>query len=449
MAYSNLTWLQLKTALLDRLGDSTYWTDDTAILSEAHVYLQEAMRVWGALTERWKERVSFTLTQDQHWYDLSTEVSLLANSVTDRLLLGEIEFHLIEPLSLTSYTGSDQFTSIGISGALERRRDRLLMEAGLVTSQEDVTGISSPADGIVNLATAISPELIDVRRVAWLGDASSLFTTLWRMDEYEAKAFKTDWNQNDEDPPTGYSVAMTEPLQIQLIPSPSLAGALEVLVVKSGSTLNFATGVLLGIPDNLAWIVKYGAMADLLGQEGQASDPLRAKYCEQRWQQGVEIARSYSQVVRALVGTSEISIDSVQQGDAFNTGWQNLTAGTPDSVYSAGLSLLAVSPKPDAGPHTLALDVVRPAPIPANDAAKVQLGREELDVILDYAVHVASFKQGGQEFMETMRAWENMLSLATVHNEKLRAVTRNFESVYDRSLVEEQDRPRRDPGGRR
>lgn len=441
MAYSHLTWLQLKTALLTRLGDSVFWTDDTAVLSEAHVYLQEAMRVWAATAFWWKERVTFALTQNIHWYDLAAKIGTLSNSVTDSLLLGEIQYHFLEPLSLTSWTGSAQFTLAEITEAMERRRNQLLLETGIVLAV-DTLSVASPPQGRVD-TTALDPDPIDIRRVAWKS-ASGVFSTLWRADEWEAEGIKPGWKQTPEDPPIVYSVAVTPPLSLQLVPAPAANGNVELVTVKNGAVPNVVAGVSLGIPDNLAWIVKYGVMADLLGRESQSRDMARARYCERRWREGVEIAKRYTTVMQAEVNGVNKLISSVHDLDALKPSWQNTAAGTPVDVGLAGLNLVAVSPQPSATAVSLTLDIVRPAPIPATDATTVQLGPEELNAIIDYAHHVASFKQGGAEFEATERQYENLLRLANVHRERLAATTRYLEPLYERTQREEDQRPRQE-----
>ena len=441
MAYSHQTWLQLKTSLLTRLGDSSFFTDNTSVLSEAHVYLQEAMRVWAATALWWRERVTFTLTQNVHWYDLAARVGTLSNTVTDSLLLGEIQYHLLEPLSLTSWTGSAQFTLAEITESMERRRNQLLLETGIVLSVNTLA-VSSPPQGRVD-TTSINPDPIEVRRVAWKSTAG-VFSTLWRADEWEAEGLKPGWKQAPADPPEVYSVAVTPPLSLQLVPSPSANGSVEIISVLNGAVPNVSSGVSLGIPDNLAWIVKYGVMADLLGRESQSRDFARAKYCERRWREGVEIARRYTTVLQAEINGVNKFISSIHDMDTLAPSWQNTAAGTPTEVGIAGLNLIGVSPKPSAVSVSLTMDIVRPAPIPASDSATVQLGPEELNAIVDYAHHIAAFKQGGAEFQATERQYENLLRLANVHRERIAAVTKHLSPLQERTQREEDQRPRRE-----
>jgi hypothetical protein len=441
MPYGHTTWVDLKAALAERLGDTAFWTDDTGTYSEIAAYLQEAMRVWGALTLRWKRRVTFTLEEDVHWYSLPAKTGTLAEQVTDQQCLMEIQYHLLEPLDQDGWSGSEQFTAAEIEAALERRRNQFLMETGLALTAESNSVSPAPSDGIVDFSTFFSPHVIDIRRASWL--ESGTYAHLWRENEYSADALSMGWRQSPG-APKQYSVAATEPLKLQLIPPPANTGALHVVLLKNGASLDLSTGVALGIPDNLAWVVKWGAMADLLGKEGKANDAGRARYCETRWQQGIEIARVYSVPLTGFINGAQVGIHSVHELDALRAGWENEAAGTPDIIGVAGVNLIAVAAKPDSGPHSIAFDAVSPAPIPATETGDVQLGREEIDVVLDYAHHIAAFKQGGAEFQQTQRQFENMLRLAVATNERLAAANLHEDEFYDRSLHEPAVRPQRD-----
>ena len=99
----------------------------------------------------------------------------------------------------------------------------------------------------------------------------------------------------------------------------------------------------------------------------------------------------------------------------------------------------------ESGPiDTISVDLVRNAPIPANDSAYVQLGREELDAVLDYAQHLAAFKQGGQEFQATMKHYSNFRRLALVRNQRLAAVLRSAaQPIFDKTWRFERQKSRR------
>ena len=105
-------------------------------------------------------------------------------------------------------------------------------------------------------------------------------------------------------------------------------------------------------------------------------------------------------------------------------------------------SLAAFSPKPDSA-YGIMIDVVTPAPIPSADTVNLQLGPEELDLILGYAHHLAAFKEGGAEFEATIRQYENLIRGAAIHNEKLRASAIFANVIHAETQREEARRPRR------
>lgn len=450
MPYANATWSQLKTALRQRLSSSlsgtfepsAFWSDDSTVQSEIEGYLKEALRVWAAASHFWKGRTAFNVDGTGFWHDLSPAAEL-AYTVTDRQLAVEMEYHFIEPPSYTTWLGSDQFNLSELRDALQRRRDQFLMETGAhVFLPSLVSGIAPPISRFEIPVNTAGEPIMDVRRLSWVS-AAGLYAQLWRGSEWGANAVSPGWGLTP-DTPAGFSVVASPPLTVQLIPPPNEPGRLEVVGVYAGAALDFSTGVLLGIPDNFSWVVKYGAMADLLGKDSQARDTFRAQYCERRWKEGIELARLYSTVMLATVNGQQTPCTPVQKLDAYQPGWQNTTPGPPTMIGLEGLNLICVNTLPDTM-YGVSLDILLPAPIPADDAAFVQLGPEELDAVIDYAQHIASFKQSGSEFEATTRQYENLIKLAGVYNEKLRASTVFAGVIHNRSMQEEIARPRRSP----
>jgi hypothetical protein len=109
------------------------------------------------------------------------------------------------------------------------------------------------------------------------------------------------------------------------------------------------------------------------------------------------------------------------------------------------LNIIAVSPPPDTGPYSMTFTVVQNAPIPANDAAPVQLARDDLDAVLGYAVHIAMFKSGGSEFTDTMPLLDNFIKAAARYNSKLREWGEFTKILQGVSQQEERFAPRMEP----
>lgn len=447
MSYSYITFAQAKTQLAARLDDASnvYWTA-TGTYNEIGNYLIEALRTWQAYSGYWREKGQFNTTANQAFYDFpstlkSTDatVDLLKYTVKDKDLVAMIQYHLLEPATGTSWTGSSQWTLTDLTNALQNRRNQLLVDTGLVVTHSTLDLLVPPPVGRVQL----SDNIIDVRRVAWRAVAPSTdVIPLWPADEWAFNAFLPAWNLN-AGTPDSHSVIGPPPLTLQLSPIPVDEGQLEFLTVNAGADLNPAAGVLLGVPDDFSWAVKWGAMADLLSIQGEPLDNARAQYCQQRWEQAEEIIRINARIVNAAINEQMTFVQPVGDLDAFQPTWE-VTAGAPTMIGSAGLNMIALAVPPDAGPYSVSLDVVRNAPVPSADTDKIQIGREDLDAVLDYAQHLAAFKMGGQEFMATMPLYQRFIRQAGIYNDRLRATSMYLSAIQAQSWSETKVRPRRE-----
>jgi hypothetical protein len=170
-------------------------------------------------------------------------------------------------------------------------------------------------------------------------------------------------------------------------------------------------------------------------------DPTRAEYCEKRYQYGVQLAKSAPILVSARIGNIPLHFASLYDMDSYAINWQNTTAATPTQILHAGRNLIAVYPPP-SGVTALTLDFIQNAPIPVNDAANVELGRETLEAILDYAEHLAMFKISGEEWAATNNLLENFMRHAAVYNSRLAASAKFMPALKGTPTIEELKRQR-------
>lgn len=442
--YSYITWLQLQTRFFDRLGDQVFYTN-TGTYPEATLYLREALRVWNVLARFYRSRITFDTAAGTAWYKITdpTVVTNPANelnfTMTIRDVVAELQIMLMEPVSPTVWTGTDMFTLEMLVQAVQRRHDQFLLETAVTV--DHLFPVTNPIslEGRMDLPETIA----DVRRVSWVDNLTGEYTQLWRRDEWGARSQQFNWTLTPSDPPTGYSMILTPPLGIQLIPPPLNAGQLDVLAVLNTPTLDTAADTLISIPDDYVWAIKYGALADLLGQEGQSRDPSRAAYCEQRWQEGLALASLEPFIFNVMVNNVPVPITNLQGMDSNDAGWENATHDRP-TFAAAYRDMLTLTPIPDAI-YGITADVLRPAPIPAAAGDFVMLGPEQLDAVIDYAQHIAAFKEAGAEFDATKRQLNNLIKLAADHNNKLQALSVFREVLEDRSNREDWRRPRREP----
>ena len=54
------------------------------------------------------------------------------------------------------------------------------------------------------------------------------------------------------------------------------------------------------------------------------------------------------------------------------------------------------------------------APVPTSDVDNVDISKGDADRLVDYANHIALFKQGGTEFQASLQLYQNFLNAAKV-----------------------------------
>ena len=428
MPYTQLTFAQLVTALSIRLSDPNmvFWIED-----EMKAYLKEALQTWQAFAQYTSDNAGFNTVADVPYYDLFSEITQLAPTITDRDMIQDIERHLQETISATIWLGTEQFSLEGITQAIQKRRDRFLIETGIVTQFSEVP--VSAADLVLD------DNIINVRRALWK-TAGGVYNILWPADTFMLTAGSQVWTVPDV--PIDFTTYYASSLDLLLAPPPAVPGFVHMLTVNSGPDLTPASSAtILGIPDDLCWVVKFGALADLFNQDGPGQDIGRAQYCETRWKDGIKLARITNYVQLGYqVGTPSF-INSLEEQDTSDPNWVNNTPGAPVSLSLSG-NVAAINPPPD-GVYALSFQIVPKAVLPVADGDFIQVGQEVIDVVLDYAQHLANIKESANDIQETMILYQNLVKLAAVQNDTLRAKATDLDVLQDRSTLESKERPRR------
>jgi hypothetical protein len=428
--------LYLNQALFAGSPNSQFWT-----WTELFLYVIESLRTFNAFANLWKEEFQFPTVQDQRWYDL-TEVpnSLRPFTVTDVDLFKLMEYHLLEPATGATWTGSTQFSIADLLNALQRRRDEILGVSGCTITQGLVPALPG--------RTFLNDRTIDIRRVAWLPVASPagyLPTPLWSGDAFEAQSYDPGYPQEPAGSPSVFMRSSQPSLGFDVDIQPAVPGQYDVLTVEAGADLDAANPTVLPIPDDWTWLAKFAALADLTGRESNAKDPLRSRYCEARYRHGLALLATAPAVLVARINDVPVGVDPVQSADDYEPTWQQGASGSPDSLFVAGLNTIALKATPDAGPYAVTVSVVRNAPVPSGGGDPIQIPREDYDVILDYAQHLAAFKMGGAEFVATMPLLDRFIKAAAVYNAKLTEFGPFTETMLGTSQLQEERSPRLSP----
>jgi hypothetical protein len=429
MPYATTTLGQAVIDVSARLTDpaNVRWSS-----AELQAYIIEAIRTWNALTGHFRDAGAFDTAAATPFYDLKTVCpGICGYTVTDAALVSVIEYHLLEPATPTAWTGSGQFTLSDVVTALQRRRDQFLLETGMVLTR--TTPIVNP---VMGGRVPLDESIITVRRAAF-GNSDGV-TSLHREDVWAFNHFARGWVQQPGRPPEspfGYSVGETPPLVLQIVPGLTDRGTLDLVSVSRGTSLNPSGPVLMGVPDDWTWVVKFGALADLLSKDGLAQDPSRAAYCEARWQQGIEIAKTASTIWAARVNDIPIDMGPLTESDDFDAGWQGRT-GSPVTLLTTTGTLLALSPVPDAV-YGITVDAVRNAPVPASLSDFLQVGPELLDTIYDYVVHLAELKEGAPAVKDSQPLLDRFMREAGVTVAIDFASTPNLKPLTDQTRQDE------------
>src|SRR6185295_6856111 len=123
------------------------------------------------------------------------------------------------------------------------------------------------------------------------------------------------WKTQGVQRPKAYSVGETPPLVLQMAPIPSVGGDLVFVSVNRGAVVVPGTAASLGVPDDFAWVVLFGALKELLNKDGIAYDPSRAAYCQQRYDHGVSMAKAAAVVLDARIQGNIVQMGSLSGAD--------------------------------------------------------------------------------------------------------------------------------------
>lgn len=448
MPYTSITFNQLVTDLSSRLGNSQFW-----ILAEKQEYIKESLRTFNSIAQFYKQRCTFNTQNGIAFYDLTqtsntnaftggtgsgsgNPPAIVGYSLTDRDIINNIQYNLMESVtsdwvnSLPAMT--EMFTLGEILSAIEDARNQFMFTTGVHLTHSQVNYNPPPSDGRVSL----SDSTINVRRVSWK-DQDNVYSPLYLDDEQNATSFNNGWEITPSTPDS-YGLILSSPIQVQVIPISTDVGVLDIVSVNNPNDLNQVVGTLLNIPDDYAWIIKYGALGDLLGKDSLAYDPQRSEYCRLRFEEGIRLIIQNGLIYQSAINGIYTLPSDIYELDHYNPTWQN-SSGQPTDITMLGRNLVALSPVPN-DVYSVQLDLVRNMPIEI--AGFVQVGKEHINSILDYATHLAMFKCGIAEIQSTLPFVDSFMQMAMMNNEKLNAESKNYSLMKKISRKEEIDKPR-------
>ena len=431
-SFQSVTWLEVQEELALRLNDTSnvHWTTAENIL-----YLSEALRLYNCLTQQWLVDWVTTYTNPSTlpvWNSLANSLNPLVGdnptsprtqTLTDSDVYTIAQYHLLEPPNgNATWTGTSQFTLADFTNALTRRRDLILQLTDCNVGPFSNSFSLPPGANRVQLPDAAAQSILDMRRVRFVPDPiltpPQPPSTLYRDDLLSFEYFTTDFEQTFSNP-LCWDVLGSPQQFLTFDAKSNVPNTLDCLAILSGGTITPPTPSPLLIPDDFSWVLKFGMMADMLTKETESRDLIRAQYCQQRFNEGVQLMMEMPWMTQARINDIPVDTPSFYEADRFDYEWQS-NPNAMTGIIRGGIDLFAISPVIPVGASIgLTLTLVGNMPIPTADGQFVQISREVLDAILDEAEHLAQFKEGGQEFIDSIALHQRFLAVAMKTNARL------------------------------
>jgi hypothetical protein len=128
-----------------------------------------------------------------------------------------------------------------------------------------------------------------------------------------------------------------------------------------------------------------------------------------RYEQGKKAMMRLPWLLEATVGSVSVDTLGLKEIDTQMQNWEQNQPVDDPQIVVGGIDLIALAPFTTTEVSTV-LTVVENAPVPSADSDQIQLSRDGVDAVLAYAQHVASFKLGGKDFLNTLPLLEQFES---------------------------------------
>jgi hypothetical protein len=491
------SWLSLSSAI-SQLGQRLNITPSTTSFwtaAELQVYISQALRQYNVLTYCWRQ--DFNYNSSILWNSLgSLAGSPRLRTITDLSCYAELEYLLLEPSNTTgTWTGTNQFSLSVLSQALQRRRDEMIQVSNC--NQSLMANIPLIPNAVPPLGrTQLPDNVIDVERVRYLSALASptgtalagvqtisvsntygiangqliygtgialgttvtgvgagsvnislptsgvvsgtlTFTipnTLYRDDTIANEFYEAPLYQQNSGTPQTFSLSSEPPLSWQVDIPPAQPGTYEAVVLQSGAAFNPPTATLLGIPDDFAWVLEWGALADLLGQESEATDRERSAYALKRYQDGLQLMLKTPWIELGRVNGEAVSVDSIVSADRYSPEWDSNPTGFGPMIVAGGMDFIAAPVGSNIG-----VTVLGNAPILDSTNTYVQISRSDADIMYDFAQSRAMFKCAGAEWKAALELEKRAIQACAAENSRLRSLGAFSDVLDQRGQAQERD----------
>lgn len=470
-SYSWLTLTAGIAQLAARLSDSgnVFWT-----VAECQLYIFRALQQYNLLTNCWK--TDFAYNPTQLWNSLgSITGSPRLRTATDAQSYTLLQYYLLEPpTGAGTWTGTTQFSLSDLQNALQIRRDEMLQISAcndsllqniLITpntrrtylpdtvldvprvrylaleTSPTATGligvssitVSDPtniATGLLASGTGIAPWAtvssingtvvsLSLPNIGAVTGVIQFFapTTLYRDDTVALEWYESPLYQLPAGTPQTFQLSSEPPLAFDVDITPNQAGVYEAVVSQSGPVFAPPAATLLGIPNDWAFILEYGALADLLKKEPESSDHERADYCAKRYVDYLGLISKTPWIMLGNINGVACSVDSLEETDRYSVGWDQNPSSFGPVIVTGGIDFLAAPVGQSVG-----VTVLGNAPLLDSTSTYLQVSRDAWQTVLDLSQSLACFKMGGQDWKQALELEKRAIQFCVGENSRLKSL---------------------------
>lgn len=198
-------------------------------------------------------------------------------------LLSAVQRIVLENTIDGGLTWGSLWTAAEVHNYLNQRISRFLLETEMV---QTITVLGPTSAQTIDLPV----DLIVLKRIAASPDGV-LYRGLVKTDRWATDAATSMTTDNGR--PIVYLLEPNLPLRVKLLPTPVGSMFYEVVYVAEHTAVTTATSRFstFPIPEPFTAYLLFGVLADMFSKEGEANDPDRAAYFEERWDEGIEIGK--------------------------------------------------------------------------------------------------------------------------------------------------------------